>query len=209
MPLRPVVPRVQSLAQLRLTAACQRPEASPPTRALCPQGFLGPNCAQPGAVQCACLHLTDFAGGVKPHLSVASLSQMTSLDPADIFTKLRVLAAIVFSMFGAMHALGGVVHALDARSRAVLLARLKSKGVGFRQHAGTGAWTWHIRGQDPDQEARPDPLATHTALRYAPTPYGHIHHTSDAVRCGRVMVRSRRYGPCRLYERSITLPLLC
>ena len=118
------------------------------------QGFLGPNCAQPEAVQCACLHLTDFAGGVKPHLSMASLSQMTSLNPNDIFTKLKFLAGIVFGMFGFMHVLGGVVYALDARARAELLARLKSKSVGFRQHAGTGAWTWHIQGEDHEEEAR-------------------------------------------------------
>ena len=128
-----------------------------------PQGFLGPQCTQPEAVQCACLHLTDFAGRVKPHLSVASLSQMTSLNPADIFTKLKFLAGIVFGMFGFMHALGGALHALDAREHAALLVRLKSKGIGFHKHAGTGAWTWHLQEAEHGQEARP--AARHSRLR--------------------------------------------
>ena len=72
------------------------------------QGFLGPNCTQTSgsdgkpAVQCACLHLTDFSAKVRPHLSMASASQMTSLNPNDIFTKLKFLAAIIFGMFGFM-----------------------------------------------------------------------------------------------------------
>ena len=95
---------------------------------------------------------------------MASLSQMTSLNPADIFTKLKFLAGIVFGMFGFMHVLGGLVYALNARERAALVARLTSKstGFGFRQHAGTCAWTWRIQEQDISQEASQPAPASHT-----------------------------------------------
>ena len=75
------------------------------------QGFLGDGCARSPSVQCACLHLTDFSGGARPQLAVAALRQMTSLDPKDIFTKLKFLAAIVSSAFGLMHVIAALMYA--------------------------------------------------------------------------------------------------
>lgn len=60
------------------------------------QLFAGENCTappSPAKVQCSCVHLTDFSGGAAPKLSVASLDQMTSLNPEDIFSKLKWLAS--------------------------------------------------------------------------------------------------------------------
>ena len=54
------------------------------------QLWAGTGCAGSATLQCACLHLTDFSGGGAPALSVASASALTSLNPADIFTKLKV-----------------------------------------------------------------------------------------------------------------------
>ena len=56
------------------------------------QLWAGAGCAGAATLQCACLHLTDFSGGGAPALSVASASALTSLNPADIFTKLKVRA---------------------------------------------------------------------------------------------------------------------
>lgn len=38
-------------------------------------------------------HVVSVQGGSKPKLAVASLSDMVGLNPADIFTKLKVLAS--------------------------------------------------------------------------------------------------------------------
>jgi hypothetical protein len=58
--------------------------------------------ASGAAVQCACRHLTDFAGASKPALPVCTLANLTALQPRDIFTKLRLLFILVASLFAAL-----------------------------------------------------------------------------------------------------------
>lgn len=88
--------------------------------------------------------LCSFASAAAPRIAVASLDQMLSLDPADIFIKIRVLAGIVVGLFGLMNAGAAVAYALDLRYRSKeLRALLKVKPFGFRAHR-SGAWTWHL-----------------------------------------------------------------
>jgi hypothetical protein len=62
------------------------------------QSFLGGGCvASEGPTQCACRHLTDFTGGARPSLPVCSLSDMLSLKPGDLVTKLETLFTVVMA----------------------------------------------------------------------------------------------------------------
>jgi hypothetical protein len=63
--------------------------------------FEGAGCvASGGPVQCACRHLTEFAGKSAPSLPTASMSDMLGLNPADIVTKLKLLFQVVIALFG-------------------------------------------------------------------------------------------------------------
>ena len=108
------------------------------------QLWTGVGCAAPSTLACACLHLTSFSGGAAPALGVASLSAMTSLNPADIFTKLKALAAIIFTLFGAMHLFGAWLLLSDERAKASTLARLRNRRSGYFAAPG-GAWLWDLR----------------------------------------------------------------
>ena len=56
------------------------------------QAFNGTGCVATGNVtKCMCRHLTDFAAARTPKLTTCSLSDLLSLNPADIVTKLRFL----------------------------------------------------------------------------------------------------------------------
>ena len=56
------------------------------------QAFVGAGCVPAGnTTRCMCRHLTDFAAARAPVLTTCSLSDLLSLNPADIVTKLRVL----------------------------------------------------------------------------------------------------------------------
>ena len=56
------------------------------------QAFNGTGCAATGNVtKCMCRHLTDFAAARTPKLTTCSLSDLLSLNPADIVTKLKFL----------------------------------------------------------------------------------------------------------------------
>lgn len=68
---------------------------------------------------------------------------MTSLNPADIFTKLWALAAIIFSLFGAMHILAAVAMVHDRRFQEQLLRLLRTSRYQFEELA-SGAWVWHV-----------------------------------------------------------------
>ena len=66
------------------------------------QAFFGGGCIS-GAVdertQCLTRHLTEFVSARVPQISVCSASDMTSLNPADIWNKLRMLFYVVLSLF--------------------------------------------------------------------------------------------------------------
>ena len=58
------------------------------------QAFIGGGCVPSGdATQCMCRHLTDFASARVPKVATCSLSDMTSLSPGDIITKLKARRA--------------------------------------------------------------------------------------------------------------------
>lgn len=68
---------------------------------------------------------------------------MTSLNPADIVTKLKALFAIVITLFGAMHLIAGLFLVRDKLFQRRLVADLKRPSVGFKTE-GNGAWTWSL-----------------------------------------------------------------
>ena len=109
------------------------------------QSFEGPRCVAPPQVDCACRHLTDFSGGAAPKIVTASVAQLLSLSGADIFTKLRVLAALVFSLFGCMHAVCALVWAAgDHQARLGALQTIFSSQLHFAETA-SGAWVWQLQ----------------------------------------------------------------
>lgn len=59
------------------------------------QVFQGTGCVASASAQCACQHLTDFAGARGISIKVASADQMVSLNPADLVTHLKTLFGIV------------------------------------------------------------------------------------------------------------------
>ena len=111
------------------------------------QAFAGADCvANTGATLCACRHLTDFAGARKPSIPMCSLSDMASIDPADIATKLRTLFKVVISLFGAMVGGAALGWLLDRRERARVLLRLQRPETGFRvTEAGAWLWSFHLQ----------------------------------------------------------------
>ena len=50
------------------------------------QTFSGAGCVSANTTRCACTHLTTFASSPRPNLPTASLSDMISLNPADLVT---------------------------------------------------------------------------------------------------------------------------
>lgn len=87
---------------------------------------------------------TDFSGGAAPKLAVASIDQMVSLNPNDIFTKLKSLAAIVFSLFGMMLIASSLAYVSDKRYYKKLMATLCTSQFGFKVE-DKGGWTWFVQ----------------------------------------------------------------
>lgn len=117
------------------------------------QAWFGPCCAVPEEqqqAQCSCLHLTDFAGGSEPRLSVASLDQMLSLTAADIVNKLRAILALVLCLFGTMHVFSGIAYKFDKRYQRRLVQAVQSESFQYRVEPN-GAWTWRITQGKPDE----------------------------------------------------------
>jgi hypothetical protein len=107
--------------------------------------FEGAGCvASGGPVQCACRHLTEFAGKNVPALPTADLSEMTSLSPTDLLTKLKRLFIAVICLFCGMHVGAGVAFVQDAGERRRLLTKLQLPDVGFEE-TKDGAWCVHAR----------------------------------------------------------------
>ena len=55
------------------------------------QSFQGNGCVPAPVQQCACRHLTDFAGASAPSIPMCSLSDLTSFDFGDVVQKLTLL----------------------------------------------------------------------------------------------------------------------
>ena len=111
------------------------------------QAFVGAGCVATGNVtRCMCRHLTDFAAARAPVLTTCSLSDMLSLSPGDIVTKLRMLFIVVITLFGCMN-LGALVgYVLDAKARKKLVQQLQRPEAEFVELPG-GVWTWTFRQQ--------------------------------------------------------------
>ena len=106
--------------------------------------FQGPGCvASGGPVQCACRHLTEFAGKSVASLPTADLSEMDSLRPTDLLTKLRRLFIAVISLFCGMHVGAGIAFVQDAAERRRLLSKLQLPDCGF-EVTKSGAWLWQF-----------------------------------------------------------------
>lgn len=82
-----------------------------------------------------------------PGSQVASLSDMLSVTPAEIVTKLRFIAIVIFGLFGLMHVLAAVSALRDRASARAELARLCGAEFGFREDGK--AWVWDLRQVRP------------------------------------------------------------
>ena len=111
------------------------------------QAFSGVGCVVADATRCACSHLTDFTSSPRPNIPVASLSDMISLDPASLLTKLKLLFIVVISLFGSLHIGAGVAYVMDRREKESVAERLLNPACGYRV-ADDGAWLWRF-GLDP------------------------------------------------------------
>ena len=106
------------------------------------QAFVGGGCVPTGnATQCMCRHLTDFASARVPKVATCSLSDMMSLSPGDIITKLRFLFIVVISLFSVMNVGAVIAFFLDVQERRATLAKLHQPELGFAELDG-GVWTW-------------------------------------------------------------------
>ena len=111
--------------------------------------FQGTGCvASGGPVQCACRHLTEFAGKNVPALPTADLSEMTSLSPTDLLTKLKRIFIAVISLFCGMHVGAGIAVMQGAAQRRRLLSKLQLPECGFEVTNG-GAWIWKFHLDPP------------------------------------------------------------
>jgi sugar lactone lactonase YvrE len=108
------------------------------------QAFVGEGCTVPeSGTECACRHLTDFAPVRVPVIETCSVSDLTSLSPGDIVTKLKFLFIAVIALFGAMHVGAAVGIYEDTSERREVLALAFAPECGFAE-ASDGAWTWTL-----------------------------------------------------------------
>jgi len=108
------------------------------------QSFQGDGCTiAPGATQCMCRHLTDFASSHRVALPVCSVTQLAALEPSDLYTRLKLLLDIIVSMFVLMH-IGGACAALYENQQRKYITRLVcSPAMGFEE-TFSGSWTWRL-----------------------------------------------------------------
>ena len=106
------------------------------------QSFVGGGCVSSGPTKCMCRHLTDFASARVPKISTCSLSDMTSLSPNDLITKLKFLFELVVILFGVMNA-GAVIGVyMDMSQRKSALLAFQRPEMGFTEHPDGELWTW-------------------------------------------------------------------
>lgn len=107
------------------------------------------HCAPPHlALQCACLHLTDFSSGSQPKITTLSVSDLLAISPQDLVTKLRFMFGVVLGLFVAMHlaALAALWFDIGDRRR-MLAAAHNAQGCGFLEVPcpdGGSAWVWWL-----------------------------------------------------------------
>ena len=107
------------------------------------QAFAGGGCIATDATYCACQHLTDFASGGAPKISVCSAKDLLSLSPGDIVNKLRTFLYMICGLFGSMHLGSFVGYVIDRRSKRKTMEELLEPGVvGFLPMGSELAWTW-------------------------------------------------------------------
>ena len=129
------------------------------------QAFTGAGCVVTGGpVDCACRHLTDFAGASKPSIPTASLSDMLSLTPSDIVTKLRMLFIVVIVLFGAMNLGAALGYVLDSRERKAFVLELQRPEVGFIEVGDTWLWRFSLDPLKADMGAPSGPAVGITAM---------------------------------------------
>jgi hypothetical protein len=129
------------------------------------QSFNGTGCVAATTTQCATLHLTTFASTSAPRIAVASASDLTDINPADLTSvrapemlvparlrvltsprylplqKLRMLFGVVIGLFGLMHVGALVGRVQDGTEQSSTMAQLRSRSLGFAAQKG-GAWAW-------------------------------------------------------------------
>jgi hypothetical protein len=87
-------------------------------------------------------------------LPMASLSDMVSLNPADLVTKLKFLFIVVIALFGAMNVGAAIGSAQDARERHKVVRKLREPEAGYRQtEAGAWVWRFHLEPLQDDIDA--------------------------------------------------------
>ena len=92
---------------------------------------------------CLCL-VTDFTAARVPKISTCSLSDMMSLSPADLVSKLRLLFGVIVALFAFMN-FGAVVGLqVETKERREMLNLLCAPESGFTERKG-GVWTWAFR----------------------------------------------------------------
>ena len=113
------------------------------------QAFAGAGCVIAPSTSCGCRHLTEFASSSAPTISTCSASDMLSLSPGDIVTKLRVFLIMICGLFGGMHLGAFFAWLLDRQDHHNTISHLQApegdpKYCGFRKCGPEGAWTWHL-----------------------------------------------------------------
>lgn len=93
--------------------------------------------------------LTDFKSGASNvQFHTISLSQLASINPEDLVTKIKALFGLVMGLFGFMLAWSAVMWAADSAGRRRMLTDLMrasgSASCGFRNRPGTGEWLWAL-----------------------------------------------------------------
>ena len=155
------------------------------------QAFEGGGCVSQGPTRCMCRHLTDFASARVPKIATCSLSDMTSLNPNDLITKLKLcvpalwisqlacmltrapyclrccsLFQLVVILFGVMN-VGAIVGVwMDMSQRKSALAAFQRPEMGFTEHPGGELWTWCCT-QEPLDRAVGAPAGTAVQLAHA------------------------------------------
>lgn len=119
------------------------------------QTFSGAGCVTANVTRCACTHLTTFTSSPRPNLPTASLSDMISLNPADLVTKLKLLFTVVVTLFGLLHIGAVTAWVMDSREKQHVADRLRDPACGYRI-TDSGVTLWRF-GLDPlpDEIAAP------------------------------------------------------
>ena len=87
-------------------------------------------------------HAADFAGEAQPTISICSASDLLSLSPSDIVTKLRTFLYVLGALFVGTHVASLAGWRRDKWDHRRMLRSMMSPACGFVPSGETGAWTW-------------------------------------------------------------------